>query len=166
MNSRLLVIVAGLCLLIPAWVGLFSSGVPTLYSPLPAVTILPAFVLSRWHLQSLAVVVPSILFFLWSPGLILDQRPKKVPTRTVALLGLLTILAVVDFGFGWKYGVQYQGMYYAVGVGIINVVWLVCLWWAAIHWWRQPSFRGSLLLHWFLFAWLAWYAFPYLGELP
>src|SRR5216684_3108073 len=60
------------------------------------------------HLQSLAVLVPSILFFLWSPGLLLNQRPN-VPKRTVVLLGLLTVLAVVDFVFGWKYGVQCQG---------------------------------------------------------
>jgi hypothetical protein len=43
---------------------------------------------------------------------------------------------------------------------------LVLLWWAVIRWKRQPSFRGNLLSHWFLFARLAWYAFPYLGELP
>jgi len=165
MNSRLLVIAAGLCLLIPAWIGIFSSGVPTLYAPLPTLTILPAFELSRWRLQSLAVLVPSIFFFLWSPGLLLNQRPN-VPKRTIALLGLLTILAVVHFVFGWKYGMQYQGTRYTFGVGIINVMWLVFLWWAVIHWWRQPSFKGHLLSPWFLFAWLAWYAFPYLGELP
>jgi hypothetical protein len=27
-------------------------------------------------------------------------------------------------------------------------------------------FRFSLFLHWTLFAWLAWCAFPYMGELP
>jgi hypothetical protein len=27
-----------------------------------------------------------------------------------------------------------------------------------------PSFVRNLALHWVLFAWLAWYAFPYLGE--
>jgi hypothetical protein len=121
--------------------------------------------LSHWHLERLVILIPSILFFLWSPGLLLNQKPN-VPKRTIALLGLLTILAVVDFGFGWKYGMQYQGSRYTIGVGIINVVWLVFLWWTVIHCRSQPSFKGHLLSHWFLFAWLAWYAFPYLGELP
>jgi hypothetical protein len=165
MNSRLLAIAAGLCLLIPAWIGLFSSGVPTLYSPLPTLTTLPAFVLSRWHLQSLAVLVPSIFFFLWNPGLLLNRRPN-VPKRTIALLGLLTLLTIVDFVFEWNDGVRYQGAYHTMAICIINLVWLVVLWWAVIHWWRQPSFSVNLLSHWFLFAWLAWYAFPYLGELP
>ena len=165
MNSRLLVIAAGLGLLIPAWIGLLSSGVPTLYSPLPTLTILPAFMLSRWHLHSLAVLVPSILFFLWCPGLLLNQQPN-VPKRTIVLLGLLTVLTIVDFVFEWNDGVHYRGAHYAIGVCIINLMWLVFVWWAVIRWKRQPSFRGNLLSHWFLFAWLAWYAFPYLGELP
>jgi hypothetical protein len=164
MNSRLLVIAAGLCLLIPAWIGIFSSGVPTLYAPLPSLTILPAFALSEWHLQSLAVLVPSILFFLWSPGLFLKR--SNVPKRTPALLGLMTVLTTVDFVFEWNDGVRYQGAHHTIAVCIINLTWLVFLWWAVFHWRRQPSFRVDLLLHWFLFAWLAWYAFPYLGELP
>lgn len=110
MNSRLLVIAAGLCLPIPAWIGLFSSGVPTLYGPLPTLTILPAFMLSRWHLHYLAILVPSILFFLWSPGLLLHQR-SNVPKRTIALLGLLTALTIVDFVFEWNYGVRYAFPY-------------------------------------------------------
>jgi hypothetical protein len=31
---------------------------------------------------------------------------------------------------------------------------------------RDITFRLVLALHWLLFSWLAWYAFPYLGELP
>jgi hypothetical protein len=29
-----------------------------------------------------------------------------------------------------------------------------------------PSFRTNMFFHWILFAWLAWFAFPWLGELP
>src|SRR6267154_511421 len=94
MNSRLLVIAAGLALLIPAWIGLFSAGVPTLFAPLPTLTILPAFVLSRWHLESLAVLIPSFLFFLWRPGLLLG-RQQDLPKRPDALLGLLPLLVIV-----------------------------------------------------------------------
>jgi hypothetical protein len=35
-----------------------------------------------------------------------------------------------------------------------------------LYWKRESSFRLNLALHWLLLAWLAWYAFPYLGELP
>jgi len=96
---------------------------------------------------------------------LLNQQPN-VPKRTIVLLGLLTVLTIVDFVFEWNDGVHYRGAHYAIGVCIINLMWLVFVWWAVIRWKRQPSFRGNLLSHWFLFAWLAWYAFPYLGELP
>lgn len=165
MNSRLAVVAAGLALLIPAWIGLFSSGIPTLYAPLPTLTVLPAFMLSRWHLESLAVLIPSLLFFLWSPCLLLSQRPS-LPKRTPALLGLLTVLTIVDFVFEWNYGLQYQGTRHTVAICIINFMWLAFLWWVLIQFLRKPSFAGSLLVHWFIFAWLDWYAFPYLGELP
>jgi len=56
--------------------------------------------------------------------------------------------------------------HHTIAVGIINVAWLAFLWFAVVHWWRQPSFKGHLLSHWFLFVWFAWYAFPYLGEPP
>jgi hypothetical protein len=164
MNSRLLVIAAGCCLLVPAWIRSFSSGVPTLYSPLPTLTIVPAFMLSRWHLESFAVAIPSILLLLWIPGLL--QNRSQVPTRTVVLLGVLTTLAIVDLAFEWKYGVEYRGLPYTVAVYVINLIWIVCLWWMTIYSRRNPSFRTNLLCHWLLFAWLAWYAFPYLGELP
>jgi hypothetical protein len=165
MNSRLLTIVVGLSLLMPAWVGLFSSGVPTLYCPLPTLTIVPAFLLGNWHLQFLAVLVPTILFFLWNPTL-LRSRPSTVPKRTIALLGLLSILTIADFVFEWKYGTQYRGERHTLLLYIINLAWLTFLWWSVARCRRQPSFKGTLLSHWLLFAWLAWYAFPYLGELP
>src|SRR3989442_98577 len=146
MNSRLVVIAAGLCLLIPAWIGLFSSGVPSLYAPLPTLTILPALVLSRWHLESLAVLVPSILFFLWSPGLLLNQRPN-LPKSTIVLLGLLTVLTVVDCVLEWKYGVRTTGTRHPIVVYIINAMWLASLWWTVVRSQREPSFKGNLFSH-------------------
>jgi len=48
----------------------------------------------------------------------------------------------------------------------INTVWTVA-WWAILYRaWRASSFGMNLFFHAMLFAWLAWYAFPYLGELP
>ena len=76
MGSRLVTTLVGLSLLVPAWMGLFSSGVPTLYAPLPTLTILPAFLLSSWHLESFAVLIPTILFFLWNPGLFNDDADE------------------------------------------------------------------------------------------
>lgn len=164
MGSRLVTTLVGLSLLVPAWMGLFSSGVPTLYAPLPTLTILPAFLLSSWHLESFAVLIPTILFFLWNPGLFNGQG--NLPRRTIALLVVLSGLTVADFIFEWHYGIQYRGWRHTIALYMIDVVWLALLYLGALRTLRRPSFKATLFLHWLLFAWLAWYAFPYLGELP
>jgi hypothetical protein len=165
MNSRLVMIPLGLSLVVPAWIGLFSASAPTVYCPFPTLTILPAFALSRWNLQFLAVLVPTFLFFLWNPGLLVHQR-SNMPKRTIALLGLLTVLTIVNFVVEWNYGMQYRGAHHTIVVYFINLMCLAFVWSAVVHCWHQPSFKANLLSHWLLFAWLSWYAFPYLGELP
>jgi len=62
--------------------------------------------------------------------------------------------------------VEFEGIRYVRIVGIANIIWttfLVSLF-AAFR--SRASFKKNLFLHWMLFVWLAWYAFPYLGELP
>lgn len=67
----------------------------------------------------------------------------------------------------WKWGLQYQGARYTDSVLALNVIWLAGLrTMSYVCCKREPSFTTSLTLHWLLFAWVAWYAFPYLGELP
>jgi len=115
-------------------------------------------------LQTAAVLLPTILFFLWNPGLTIRQQ-SNMPNKTVGLAWLLGILTIVDFVLQWKYGLQYQGTRHTIAVYTIYVLWLAVLWCVVIVAWRRPSFWANLLSHWVLFAWLSWYAFSYLGEL-
>jgi hypothetical protein len=149
-------------LVVSAWVGLLSAGVPTLYCPFPALTIIPAFWFSQ--LRFAVVLVPAILFFLWNPALLNGQ--SRTPKRTIVLALLLSALTLVEFTFDWNYGVKYQGLHHTVSMLIINLVWLALLSLSTIRSSQQHSFVRNLLSHWILFAWLSWYAFPYLGELP
>jgi hypothetical protein len=110
-------------------------------------------------------MLPTLLFFAWNPGLVVRPR-AQLPKRTVAALGVLTVLTVVDFVFEWRYGVKYQGIRYTELIYISNAIWLVVLWFTFIRCMRQASFNINLLAHFLLFMWLGWYAFPYLGELP
>jgi len=112
-----------------------------------------------------ATLTPVILFVLWNPGLIFRQQ-SNLPKRTIGIVGVLSLLTIVDFVLEWKYGLQYRGARHTIAVYIVNILWLVVLWGALIRAWRRPTFKANLLAHWILFAWLGWYAFPYLGELP
>jgi hypothetical protein len=164
-KTSALTFLAGLGLLIPASIGLLSSGVPTVLCPLPALTLLPAYLLADWHLWKAAVVLPTLLFFAWHPGLFRGQA--KIPKRSYMLFAVATVLSLVYFAASWKWGLHYQGIRYTHVVCIVNITWAAFLGLAFARSWNGPSsFRFNLFLHWMLFAWLAWYAFPTLGELP
>jgi hypothetical protein len=149
-----------------AWVGSFSNGVPSLICPLPMVTILPAFFLAlpASHLPPwIAVFVPVVLFLSWNPGMF--RGHVEIPKRSWALLALLTALSVAYFLGTWKYGYQYQGPAHTITVCAVNIVWIALLWLILCRLSSHSSFAANLLFHGILFTWLAWYAFPYLGEL-
>jgi len=154
----------GAALALPAYCGLMLDGVPTLRCPLPTLTVIPALFLSTGRLTWLAVLVPAGLFFLWNPGLF--HGNTDIPKRSWILLAVLTVLTAVYFVGSWNCGLKYQGRRFTYSICALNAGWLVLLWTAFILRGNTPSFVRNLALHWLLFAWLGWYAFPYLGELP
>jgi hypothetical protein len=157
-------LLSALALTIPASIGVFLTGVPTIFSPSPALTVIPVLILLQWHLEYAAVLVPTVLFLLWNPQLFRGEG--KIPTRSYILFALLAILSAIDFAASWKWALRYHGPQYAVIVCSINVAWVGFLGLAFRRRFKKtPSFRTSLFLHWMLFAWLCWYAFPWLGEL-
>jgi len=74
---------------------------------------------------------------------------------------------VIYFIDSWADGVQFESKRYTQTIAIANIIWITFLTFLfAFSRIRKPSFIFNLTLHWLMFAWLAWYAFPYLGELP
>jgi hypothetical protein len=164
-STAIATLIAGTALLMPASVGLLASGVGTVLCPFPLITVLPAFWLSNFGVPQIAVVAPALLFFLWQPKLF--QGEVKIPKRSYVLLIVLILLSIADFVGGWKWGLEYQGPQFTHAVLAINLVWIVFLISAFLASLKsQPRYRLNVFLHWILFAWLAWYAFPYMGELP
>jgi len=157
-------LIAGLALIGPAYCGLMLSGVPTLICPFPFMTIIPAFILSSMRLQLLAIFIPTVLFFLWSPRLF--QGQNRVPNRSLILLGVLTALTTVFFIGSRQYGLKYQGPAFTYATCAINIAWIILLWPVFIWARSKKSFHANLLAHILMFVWIGWYAFPYLGELP
>lgn len=163
-HGTMVTLFTALCLFGPASIGLLLSGVPTVFSPMPALTVIPALILSQWHLQYAALALPTLLFLLWNPQLYREEG--RIPKRTYGLFVLLAALSAVHFVAGWKLGLEYQGPRHTAIVCSINIAWVGFL---GLAFGRSlktiTSFQASLFLHWMLFAWLCWYAFPWLGEL-
>jgi len=157
MKANQVTVLAGIGLIVPAAAGLVF--------PLSAFVIIPAFFLDSWHSTYFTVAIPTLLFFAWNPALF--KSSNALPKRTYGLYIAVVVLSAAWFVVGWKDGLQFQGRYYTVAVCATNVVWDVVL--GVILWRYQRtnrSFAYNLTIHWVLFAWLAWWAFPYLGELP
>ena len=75
------------------------------------------------------------------------------------------MLSLANVVFSRSYGLKYQTVAY---VNTVTVVSLLCC--AAVGLLvlasRQPSVHRNLWFHVIFFSWLAWYAIPYMGELP
>jgi len=160
MKPGAMTFLSGAALLIPATVGMFLTGGPTVLGPLPALTVIPTFALGIP-----ATPVPTLLFFAWNPALF--KGSVTMPKRTYWLFIAAAVLNAVWFAAGWKFGLHYQGATYTYSVCAINVAWIAILGTILMRSHKANlSFASNIFAHWLLFAWLAWFAFPYLGELP
>ena len=140
-----------------------SQGVPKIYAPFNLLVVLPLFVLGRGTYFLVFAIVP-VFFCLWCWPIL--RHGARLPTRSIVLLILTVVLSAISLIFGFRYGVEYQGVGHVIGVAAINVICWVLLGVLALIARRRPSILHNLGFHAALFAWLASYAYPYLGELP
>jgi hypothetical protein len=126
---------------------------------MPVLVLIPAL----FGFGRAAVAIPIALFFLWNPELF--KGAARTPKRSYVLMITATLLGIPWFAVGWKDGIAAQGARYNYSVLAVNIAWATVLWVLFTrNRKREPSFTANLLFHWVLFAWLAWYAFPFFGE--
>jgi len=171
---RLGILAVGFVILVAGAISV-SAGVPTVWSPFPFLTVIPAFMVAStpinqpdFAFRSLALPVLAAApiaatFVAWS---VRPVAKSKVPIPSLLLFGLVCVLSLVAFIGGWGYGIQYQGFTYTVILAAINVILAVSVAAILLRHRAAPSQRRSLAFHGMLFLWLAWFAFPWLGELP
>jgi hypothetical protein len=124
-----------------------------------------------WGLAGALLIWPA-LFLLWNPSLV--RGSHATPTRTYALWLIITLLSVAWFAaylIDWndlsRCWHDIEDIQKWRTLGAINAVVAVVIGFMLLrirdH--KRSSFASNLLLHWGLFAWLAWCAFP-AAELP
>jgi hypothetical protein len=127
--------------------------------PVFGLVFLLLFFIGRW-----AFFVPMVFFFVWNHGLF--NGDARIPKRTYVLLIVATLLSPLWFVVNWSDGAAVQGLRYNFSMLGINIAWITALWFMFARYRKtEPSFKVNLLLHWLLFLWLAWYAFPFFGEM-
>ena len=150
-----------------------SANVPTIYSPFSLTVVLPTF-----YIYDLGKILPSFLSFLpvilarcivplffiaWSHKLY--SNTCKIPRRSIILFSMMIILSFISLFGSWNYGIEYQGKFHTIAMYGLNLIfWVVMIFLYLLNR-KKPSFKISFIFHWISFAWLAWVAFPWLGEL-
>lgn len=113
--------------------------------------------------EAVILTLPVLFFFAWNPRLLCGQI--RTPKRTYVLVFLGVALGAANLIGSWSYGVRWQGVEYTLFVSAESVACMAMLCILLFFRWKdEPSFVWNLALHWLFFAWLAWFAFPYLGE--
>lgn len=157
--APLITIGCALVILQTSDLALSAKGGPTILSPLPLFTVIWHFIVGPG-----AAILPPVAFCLWSMHLF--KGKAIVPKRTLIALGILIVLDIIDLYYSWPYGLKYQGKGFTVAMIEINAAFILFLLVITVWAVKRVSFIGNLLVHFILFLWLGWYAFPYLGELP
>ncbi|MGO9243797.1 MAG: hypothetical protein ACLPT4_06305 [Verrucomicrobiia bacterium] len=165
MKPIILTILAGLLLasLAAQSLGVWVPGGASIITPLPFPLIWLAFASDGAFLLVIALL-PSLAFWLWSPGLF--RGKATIPIRSIILFAIGLVASIVWFVGGWRYGLKYESLTYNISTALFSAVLAVCTGVLILRTRKSPSFTLSLLTHFVLFAWLITYAFPYLGELP
>jgi hypothetical protein len=148
-----------------------ASGMPAKTSPFALAVVIPAFIAADITRGSMPLLIYFLAatpvvgaFLIWSFHLL--RGSSTLPLRSVVLFVLLAVLCIVDLYGSWPYGLKYQGREQTIFVILVNMLFVVALLVLLVAARRTKGFRYNFAFHAALFAWLAWCAFPYLGELP
>jgi hypothetical protein len=160
-RGHLLVVLAGGALLFLPGSLPYAVGVPTLLSPMPLAPVLPAFLEVPGPVVG---SIPAIVF--WSLGWSLFKHRERMGFGPLIFYAVLAALNVVMLIASWGYGLRYEGPVHTAVVATMSVVLSSCGLGLSAWARRRPSFARHFAAHWVLALWLAWCAFPYLGELP
>lgn len=153
-----------------------GTNVPTVVSPHSLPVIFLPLSLGDWILRHVrsdslgriiyysVVLVPIVAgFATWSFPLLMGRR--QIPRRSLLLLTALGVLCAAYLMFGLRYGLKYHGTVYTTFMVCYNVLAVCGLFFLYCANRKAPEFWSNLTFHTGLFSWLAWCAFPWLGEL-
>lgn len=150
-----LTVAGGLALPFPASLATWT-GLPRPWAPFPIVLLAP---IAKDY--DILVWLTSILF--WTLGVRLLLGHSILPFYSALVLLLLAIANGLWLALCFRTGKRYQRPAHTGIVVLANAVFSGTLVGIAWRGRRRPSYAKSYAFHWLLAAWIAWYAFPYLG---
>ena len=172
MRDRNYILLGGLIILIVGTLSIFTSR-PTVISPYSFPVIIPAFFISasrldapEFFLKCLYALPFAIFYMIWVSQNLTHNYKLSGATKVLTFISLF--LSILWYFYGYEYGVKYKGLLQVNVLVAINICFLITL----VYFFKtinNGNMSGNLHFHVYhivLFSWLAWAAFPWLGELP
>jgi hypothetical protein len=148
------------------------EDVPSWSSPFALLTTFPAFWIFELDERTWSPAVPFalsslpvVMGFLLS-SLHLLRKTTEIPQRSVKTLFAFILLNALWFWAGWAYGIQYQGRSHVLYIAVCNAAFIGAALGLLLINSKTPRFGINLAFQGVVFAWLAWCALPWMGEMP
>jgi hypothetical protein len=151
-----------------AWVGAHFEG--SVFWPAPLMMVIPAWLLGETLLGNidagpkLIPLIGALPFIIVGIPLLLPK--SRVIWPTVILCLSLAIASVAYFATSWSHGLEYQGIIYTASAAVVNLGIAAACFWLTWRGLRGASYWRRYLAALVPCLWLAWFAFPWLGEMP
>jgi hypothetical protein len=143
-----------------------SPGIPQIYAPFNFLILVPYMwtymALGDASIVFVILIVPAA-FCVWSLSAL--HGGTTIPNRSLILMIVAVALSAIWWVIGFDVGIKYNGATYVAGITTINLACYAVMGVLAIAGRLHPTYARNLMFHGVLFGWLAWMAFPYLGEI-
>jgi len=160
-NRKNIISLLILCCVIWAFMVPVLFAAPNIFSPMSFPLVVCALYIPV-HPYITIILIPIIGFWLsMVPILRGNLNFSYIQFFVILFIGGLNIVWIF-YGFDW--GLKYQGLYHVVIVSIFNCSIFISLLSCYFVFRKNPSFGRKTFLNGMIWIWLAWYAFPYLGE--
>lgn len=150
--------------------GIFLIGIaaiaPIPFNPFSLVIALPALIAGETYFglgAAVASFIISLAFVQCARRVQRLQRP--VPRSSRIAFAIVLVLSIAYAVVGWQTTAQYQGLARANMLVVQAILPPLALLIVARVMRDNVTFLRSIVLHWIGFAWLAWSAFPWYGEM-
>jgi hypothetical protein len=166
------IVIWSLIVLCAGTLSLFS-GVPTILSPHALLSVIPALIVSstplnypelpyRTFILSLLAAGPIMIAYIaWS---LPCRTSPKIPMHSILIWLIVCILSILTFTLSWDNSIKWRGEMFTIVLAILNVFIAALCGLFIIANRKQPSPTSVIVFHGIMFTWLAWGAFPWLGE--
>jgi hypothetical protein len=144
---------------IASWLSVHGA-MPRFSAPFSLTSIVSAFIFGVGGVLAFNAVV----FLAWH--FFIARRTDAVPLPSVILFGVVVCLSGWWHVNGASYAVEYQGAGYTERMAIVNSTLVGVLVVALLANRVWPRAATSAVFHIGFFCWIAWGAFPWLGETP